>query len=311
MKRSAIDVLRRGFDNALANWPLIVIHIAEGVALVLIVVAAVFAAVMPVLVSAGLSKFDFGNPENASQLIASLVIEHWVLLLYLVALALVIFAVLIAVHSFVEAGAAQVYVDAERAVAQMPAPPRTAFNVFRFDRWLRGGARRWWAVFWIYNLAWSAGALIILVPLVLTLGGMLAVSEVSSRVAVGFLGLVVTVLLFVPIAVVTGMWTQRAIADCVARLTGAADSLRAAWRQIQLDFGRHIAITLLVIVISLIASSLLSGMTIPVSFGNHRHLSLLPLIFAPVQMVISLIHSAVSAAMSSWYLASFVALTEE
>ena len=46
-------------------------------------------------------------------------------------------------RAFVEAGAAQVYVDAERAVAAVPSPPRTAFNVFRIERFMHGGAKRW------------------------------------------------------------------------------------------------------------------------------------------------------------------------
>ena len=39
MRRSATEVLRRGFDSTLANWPLILIRIAEGIVFVGIVIA--------------------------------------------------------------------------------------------------------------------------------------------------------------------------------------------------------------------------------------------------------------------------------
>ena len=311
MKRNAIDVLRRGFDNLLANWPLILIRIAEGVVFVVIVIASVVAAVIPVLVAAGMSKFDLHDPGNASQLIASLFIEHWVLLLYLLVLAMLILGVLIAIHSFVEAGSAQVYIDGERAAARVPAPARPAFSAFAADRWIAGGKRGWWAVFWIYNLAWSVGALILLIPVVPTIAGMLAVPEAGGRVAIGCAGLVLTVLLMVPTAIIIGMWTQRAIAVCVARGIAATESLRAAWREVKLDFGRHLAVALLLMLLSLVAASVIGSMTIPFSLGSNRHLGLLPLMFAPMQMGLSIVQSAVSAAMSGWFLASFVALTEE
>ena len=305
MKRSAIDVLRRGFENALANWPLVLLRIAEAVVMAMIVIGAVIAAVIPVVVSAGLNKFDIGNPQNVAEFFASLVLEHWMLLGYLFGLAFVILGVLIAVHSFVEAGSAQIYVDGERVAGS---------RAFAIDRWLGGGRKGWWAVFWIYNFAWSVGGLIILIPAIFTILFMLIVSEAGARVAIGCVGLALMVVLMMPVAVLVGMWTQKAIAVCVARSLGAADALRAARREIKLDFGRHFLVMLLLIVIGFIAGGIISGVSFPFSFAggsSHRGASLLPLFFAPVQIVLSLLQTAASAAMGAWSLASFVALTEE
>jgi hypothetical protein len=154
--------------------------------------------------------------------------------------------------------------------------------------------------------------LVILVPAVITLAFMLMVSGVGPRVAIGCAGLVLIVLLMIPIAILVGMWTQKAIAVCVARSLGAVDALRAARREIKLDFGRHFLVMLLLIVISFIAASIISGVSFPFSLaGQSNRGSLAPLLFAPVQIVLSILQTAASAAISSWSLASFVALTEE
>ena len=304
MKRSAIDVLRRGFENVVANWPLILIRLGEVVVLAGVIIGAVIAAVVPVVVSAGLNKFDIGNPENAAQLLVTLFVEHWMLIVYLLLLATLILGVLIGVHSFVEAGTARVYIDGERT---------PGFRAFTGERWLKGGREGWWAVFWIYNLAWSVAALILLVPLVITIAGMLLIGGTAGRVAVGCAGLAFTVLLMLPTAVLVGIWTQKSIAICVARALGAVDAMRAARREIKLDFGRHLGVALLVLVISFIAAGIVSSFGIPFSIGRNlnRDLHMLAFFFAPAQIVISILQNAVSAAVGAWYLASFVALTEE
>jgi KaiC/GvpD/RAD55 family RecA-like ATPase len=41
---------------------------------------------------------------------------------------------------------------------------RVAFRTFNMDRWARGGRASWWSVFWIYNIVWGIGGLLILIP---------------------------------------------------------------------------------------------------------------------------------------------------
>jgi hypothetical protein len=303
LKRNPFDVIRRGFENAMANWPVILLRVVEGLVLIGIVIGAVIAVVVPVFVSAGLSHFDINSVDSASEFFAMLVLEHWMLLVYLFLLALVIFGLLIAVHSFVEAGSARVYIDGERA---------PGFRAFAFDRWWAGGWRGWWPVFWIYNLAWSVAGLILLVPLTITIVAMFLIGETGARIALGCAGLAFTFLLLIPTAFVVGIWTQKAITICVSRALGAVESLRASRREIGLDFGRHFAVALIMMVIGFVAASVVSGLNIPFSLGHHqRGFDLMPLFFAPVQLMLSVVQSALSAAAGAWFLASFVALTEE
>lgn len=304
MKRNAFEVVRRGFDNAVANWPLVLIRVAEAVVLVGIAIGAIIAAVAPILVSAGLGNFDMGDPQNIAEFFATLVIEHWVLLLYIFGLAFLILGVLIAVHSFFEAGAARVYVDAEHTAD---------LRAFTVERWFRGGRHGWWSLFWIYNLAWSVGCIVLLVPAVFTIVFMLMVNEWGPRAAIGCAGLALMAVLAIPTAILVGMWTQKAIAICVGRDLGATESLGAARREIKLDFGRHFAVALIMMVIALVAGSVISSVSFPFSIlGSHsRRVDLLPLFLAPMQLVIGMVQGAVSAAVQSWNLSSFVALTEE
>jgi len=58
LKRSVFDILRRGFENTVANWPLILIRVGEVVVLAGVVIGAVLAAVIPVVVSAACGGND-------------------------------------------------------------------------------------------------------------------------------------------------------------------------------------------------------------------------------------------------------------
>src|SRR5205807_2372573 len=139
LRRSATDVLRRGFDSTIANWPLIMIRIAEGIVFVGIVIVSVVAAIVPIAVSAGISKYDLKNAENPAEAIAALIVQHWMLIVYVLLILTVVLVVLIAIHSFVEAGTAQVFVDAERRAKGVTAPLRAVFRAFTIDRWMAGG----------------------------------------------------------------------------------------------------------------------------------------------------------------------------
>ena len=72
MRRSATDVLRRGFDSTLANWPMILIRIAEGIVFVGIILVSIVAAIVPIAVSAGISRYDVTNAANPAEAVAAL-----------------------------------------------------------------------------------------------------------------------------------------------------------------------------------------------------------------------------------------------
>lgn len=303
--RSTTDTLRRGFESTLANWPLIAIRIVESFVFVLIVIGCIVAAIIPIAVSAGFSNFDIHDADNAWQAIASLVIDHWMLILYVLVIITALLVILVAIHSFVEGGNAKIFVDAERLAG---------FRAFTINRWLEGGRHSWWSVFWIYNLAWSVAGLVLLIPLLLTLIAMFLVEDPKPKIALGCGGLAITFIIGVPVAVIVAIWTQKAIAVCVARAAGAGAALRQAWTDLRCDLGRHLAVALLLFVVSFGGAMLIGSFTMPLSIlssTGHNAAPFVSLAFAPARIVASFLQSIFSSAVGLWFLASFVGLTEE
>lgn len=295
MKRSATDVLRRGFNLVVANWPLIAIRIAESILLLMIVVGAVIATIAPIAISAGL-----GNLNDVTSA-ASAILSHWLLIVYALIVVSVLLVILVAIHAFVDGGIAQIYVDSERNGAQ------PSFNI---NRMLTGGRSAWWAIFWIYNIVWSIAGIILLVPLIATLAGTVAVADNTGRIVIACAGLAITILVLLPIAIVAAIWTQKAIAVCVARNAPATEAMRIARHDIRADLGRHFVVAFIVLVVSIGAAGLISVVSLPISLMS-QHQPLMVAVTAPMQIVVSFAQTIVSAATGAWLLASFVALTEE
>jgi len=303
LKRNIGEVLRRGFDSTVANWPVIMLRIAESLVFAAIVIASILAALIPALVAAGLSMGDITNSENPPGAIAEWLVGHLILFVWIFVLGFVMLGVMIAIHSFVEGASAQIYVDAERKRS-------TDFHAFSIDRWLAGGMASWWRIFWIYNLAWSVGLIFVLIPLVITIVAILLISDTTGRVVIGCSGVALAVLILIPVGIVTSMWCTKAITFCVGRAASARESLALGWRAIRTDLGRHLAVAVIMIVISMALNSVVSVFGVPMSISQHKMPSL-ALIFAPMRLVIGVVQGVVSAAIGSWLLACFVAITEE
>lgn len=306
MKRTATEILRRGFENTLANWPVIVIRIGEGIVLIGIVIGAVVAAVVPLVLSIGLSRTSIENPADAPEAILEALAAHWMVFVYVFAIITVVMLLLVAIHSFVEAGCALVFVDGERRTAAMPTPLRAAFRSFTADRWIEGAKDGWWTVFWIYNVAWAVGGTIMLVPMFLVLFAVLLLHGVpAAAVGVGCLGLVVCGMFMFVVAIVTNIWTEKAIVDCMARNSGTMDSLRSSWHELKTDAGRHIAVAVVMIAITFAGSMLLSSFS---WIGNFNHNAGLNIALIPLQFSASIAQTLFSTAVGAWFLASFAAL---
>jgi hypothetical protein len=310
LKRSLPDVLRRGLDSTIANWPVIALRIAESVVLIGIVIVAIIAAVVPAIVAAGLSKDEIMNSSDPAGAIVGWLIGHLMLFVWMFALAFIVLGVLMAVHAFVEGGTAQIYVDAERNAKRLPAPGRDSFRAFSIDRWLAGGAASWWRIFWLYNWAWSVGLLFVLIPLTLTIAGLILISDTAGRLVVGCVGLAIAVLILIPVAIIVSIWCAKAITICVARSLSARESLRVAWRAVRDDLGRHLAVAVIAFVVSLALNSAVSAFSIPMSISS-RHLPSLELFFTPVRLASGIVQSMVSAGIGCWLIACFVSMTEE
>lgn len=309
MKRSTTEVLRRGFDSTVANWPLIAIRIAESVVFMAIIIGSIVAAIVPIAVSAGFSNLESHGGDPATVL-AGLLAAHWILILYVLLTVSVVLLVMVGIHSFVEAGVASVFVGGERAAAQSTLQTRDRFRAFTIDRWLEGARRWWWSLFWIYNIAWSVAGLVILVPMLGTISLMIVVDDTRARVATGCVGLAISVLIMIPVAIVTGIWTQKAIAVTASRGESAMAALRIGWQEIVDDAGRHVAVAVILFAISFGGAMAISMLTFPMQIARG-HAPLASIAFAPAQIVVSFAQSVFSSAVGLWFLAAYVGLTEE
>lgn len=300
MRRTVTEVLQRGYAATVANWQLIAIRFAEAIVMIGMLLWAVLAMIIPFAISAGMGRFEnLGDAPSAAAAIATAIIEHWIVIVYALVIFMVVLFLAVMLHSFVDAGCTQILVDSERQEV------RPSFDM---RRWLQGGRKSWWAVFWIYNLIWSIAGLVLLVPLTITLAGTIIVDENMPRIAIACGGIALTILIFVPIAVISTLWTQKSIAVCVARGVKAAEAMRAARREGTADFGRHFAVAIIVMVVSLGGAGVLSMFSFPASMMRAGSVSLG--IIAPIQIIVSVAQSIFSAAVGTWFLASFVALTE-
>lgn len=295
----------------LANWPILGIRIAESMLVIVIVLASVVAAVVPLLVSIGFSLKQLPTADDAAAMFANALVSHWLVFVYIFLLASAVLVLLVALHSFVEAGSAQIYVDAERKTIRMPLPSRSDLRAFTVDRWMQGARECWWAVFWIYNIAWTVASAIALIPLVALLAVILALRENAAAAAItGCVGLLVAVLFLIPVGVVTSIWTQKAIVVAVARTAGAMAALSAAWREFRQDAGRHVAVAIVLIIVMMAGSLLFASMSAVGRYDTHAPAAF-TILMLPLQFSASIANGIFSAAIGAWMLAAFAALAVE
>jgi hypothetical protein len=304
LKRPITEVIRRGFDSAVANWQLLLLRFAENIVFVFLAIATVIAVIAPLIISIGLSAINMkdvqANPDAVAATLATVLASHWVVFVYAFAAIFVLLGIFIIIHSFVIAGCAQTYVDADRALR-----PR----VFSMERWLAGGRHSMWPVFWIYNGAYTIAALVVLVPAVLVLIFMLVLRESAGALVLGCLALGLIVFVMVVVAVLTGIWCQKAIIVAVRCNLGAGEALRVAWREIRGDFGRHFAVAFIMLVISIGGAATLGMFSFAFAMPASRD-AFLPLMFAPARIALSMVQNVFSAAVTLWMLACFAALSD-
>lgn len=305
--RTATDVIRRGFDSAVANWPLLLIRIAESIVFAIIAVGAVIAILVPLFVSIGLTASTIGSIDDPSEILTTLLPKYWIVLVYVIVAVTLLLIVFVAMHAFVQGGVARVFSDAERA-AGPAAVDRSRLRSFSIDRWLAGGRELWWTLFLIYNIAWGLAGLVMLVPPVAVLAMILLLRESPAAVAIGCIGLAICGFVILIVAVATSLWTQKAIAVAALRSAGAAEALSGAWREAFADFMRHFAVAFVMLVVMIGGSGAISSFSLVFAIPDSAAATLA---LTPVRLVLSLVNSIFSAAVGNWFLASFVALTAE
>jgi len=311
VRRGIIDTLRRGFDNAIANWQLALIRFVETLIFVFIAIIGVIVAFVPLIVSLGIKLSDVKAPEDLEG-VAMTLLDAWMMFVWVFAGALVLMFLFTLVHSFVEAGCASVFVDADRAAGPETGGPRQRYRLFSMRRWLAGAKDGWWKVFWIYNFAWGAGGLVLLIPLIpIAILTYFLREHTGPAVAIGCMGLALVCLFALVVALTTIMWCNRSVTAWAAQRQGIRVALRTGWRAIKSDLGRHVCIALVMIVVSMAISSALSSFTMAGGFGDfHRHVSF-SLVTMPIRLLGQVLGAAFSAMVASWYVASYAALAVE
>ncbi|HKR63819.1 MAG TPA: hypothetical protein VJZ00_08810 [Thermoanaerobaculia bacterium] len=309
-KRDIIDTLRRGLDNAIANWPATLLRLGEKVVFGALVIASAILVLVPIAISIGLHV-----PETQDDWVDLMrkFVEGWTLLLWILLGVSVLLFVFVAVHAFVEAGCARIAVDGDRAAGASVQGPRTRYRVFTMQRWLAGAVEGWWPVFWIYNLAWGVAALLLLIPLIPTAVLVLVFRDSQAGViATGCGGLVITFLFFLVLAIAAALWTNRAIAEWAARRGTAREALRFAWSALKLDFARHVLIAVAIFVVAMAGSSFFSSFGAAATIGHTiSQTAIVNFVMMPMRLAGWVLSSAFGAAVASWYLASYAALAVE
>jgi len=256
---------------------------------------------VPLLVSIGLSAFNLEKPEETAAGIGAALLEHLAAFVWIFFGALLLALLLMVFHSFVMAGCARIFVDAERG---------RVLKTFSMERWLAGGRQSCWTVFWIYNIAYGTTMAIVLVPLLIALAAMLAFRDSDAAIIVsGCFGIVGAVFLGIIAAVVAAIWSLKAIVIAVDRTLGATEAAKVAWAESKADFGRHFAVAFILFVIGFGGAATIGTMAIFVAVPA-AHDAYMSLAFAPARILISMVQGAFSAAVGMWMLASFAALSD-
>lgn len=307
-QRGVFDLLRRGLDNTLANWQVSLIRFLEAFLFLAIAAGAVLAILAPVFISAGIHLTDLDTPEDFESVIA-LLATKWVLLIWIFVAITVLLIVFVLIHSFVEAGCARVLADGDRVAGPEILGPRTRYRTFSMQRWMSGARSGWWTVFWIYNAVWAVAGLLMLIPLLPTLAAVLLLQDnPGGAVAAGCFGLLVSGLFMILVTIVAALWSNRAIVNWAVHHTGANDSMGIAWQAIKTDLGRHVLTALAILVVGMAGSMFFSSLGffagMGEAFGNETFL----VMTLPVRLAGSLLNSAFSALLGSWYLATYAAL---
>ena len=293
LKRTARFAISRGVALTITNWPLLLVPIGESI--VLFVTAPGASEVLSrMLVAAGLGTLaspKAGLPSSNDLRLAFT--NHWPQLLLTLVFVIGVGLLLVALHSFCQAGAADVYVAADRENVR-----------FTLARWFRGGTRGWQRVLCIYAI-WLVVAVVLFVPLVpipflsVGLGGGLA----PCVMIVGCVLLALWGCLAAFVIVMTFIWTLKAIVVAMAQNRRSSEAFGYALVSIGSNPLAHMGIALLMVLIWIGGLALVGRLV-------RGDLSLADFRANPAELLLWLVGIFFSSVMQNWLLASYSVLTE-
>lgn len=303
MARTLGDVVRRGAENVLANWPLLLIRVAESVAMIVITLGIVFGAIAPLvatMIGGSFSDLLAGAEDLEGLLLrTSPLIAIYVLLV----VSLVLF-VAVLVHSFVQGGIVGCYLEAERSVPADGAT-RGELRVFTPELWWSEGKRNLWPFFWIYNVMWGIWSLAILLPLLPLLILLVLFPGSPGAIVLAIVGFLAILLLAIGLAFVVFLWSQVVLIDSAKRGTRALEAIAASRASMRGRLGNIILVGGIFFALSMTVGTALAGFTFFVETAGAVPGMGVALI--PVQILLSLVNSAVSTMFGCWLLAALAA----
>lgn len=298
---TAFVAMQRGFDNVVANWPLLLIRVAENVVMMLLVVFTILGGVLP-LVFYGAFTQAIQQIDTPDQMAAA-IIQYPLIVLYLLVVITIAVLAAVVVHSFVQGGVVDCYLVADRNAGQARPAERRLFRVFTPELWLRGSRRNWWGIFWVYNITWGIFGLILLIPMILLAVALFVARESPEMVALACGGLVLLFVVMLLAGIIVHVWSTAAIIVNVEG-RGIRQSLKEGWSICLRRFWVFLILMLVAFMLSVIAL----GSIGVASFGVGL-LSAIPgvaFLTIPIQVAISLLQTAISIAMGAWFLAASV-----
>lgn len=292
--QSVVENLKLGFRIALRNWPLLLISIAESIVTVLLILAALFVAAAPLMIS--VFRGNLPELEQDPAKIAEWILQNPFVILGALLAILVAVTLAMVVHAFVEAGRIAVYEQSRRMGGAAAFTP---------ELWIDEGRRAWLPLFLIYNVVWGVFSLVFLVPAATVL--VIAIlGQGPAAVAVGCVGFLLTFFLALIAGFGCFFWSQLASIDAVVSRKRTLAALRDGGRLVRTLLGPLLAIAFVVFILSVSVSSffgIFSFIIDLVSRGGEFGAMLLP-----VRLLISLVQSAVSVIFSCWFVATIISL---
>lgn len=296
------EILQRALRNVLANWPLMLLRLAEGIVGFIIVAIGLVAAAVPVIFLFGIHAGEFGTADEFFEFYQS---EPGTVIGAIVVAATVFGVILIAavaVHAFVQAGVVGTYIEGENGAPAFAAIP--AFARFDLARFAEYGRRSWLAIFWIYNLVWGAFALVILLPLLLVLLVMVTFRDMTPIIVGGCVAAAIVILVSIVVAIALDLWIQVATVLAVRSSRSARESLRDSIALAKRQFGSLLLVIAVRFGVAFASQAVFS--TFYFGLGAASSVPLVGLILMPFHITLVIFQIAVSLLLQHWFIAAIV-----
>ena len=268
MRISAIDALQRGVLNLRANPMLVLVQVAQGVAVMILAAAGMVPLVLAIGAGAASEIWLAGqrgwHPGQAAELEGMIerLLEQWPILLAALAAGGAVWTVAFLIYCWVQAGVMGRLAAGEDQAAESPRPTVADFKVYSWPDFSADASARIWRFFWLINLLLVAG-MVVLFLIILAASLMTAVlgggASIPAAIAVGCSLLAISlVVIFFFFA-----WTGVAKAQMVVADGGVLETFG---RSLAL-LGRRFGGVLLLLLLFIVASVALTIVLVPVSLA--------------------------------------------